>query len=239
MKGKNRPFFIKLVSFILLLILLLPLSGGWAQTDKVVLLTFDDGPDSRYTPEILSTLKENDIKALFFVIGSQIEANPGLFQIMIKQGHTIGNHTWNHRRIDKLAEQELIDEVLQTDESISFFTGKTTVYFRPPRGCYTKENEACLLALGKINLLWDLGLETSGETDPKALVDRLLKRMRNKRELILLLHDGNVDGNNRTPTVEALPLLIKELRRRGYRFLDPASHKGQQLILRHAEKYQR
>lgn len=223
----------KLAVVIILFILLAPLPSSWAVTGKYVLLTFDDGPDSRYTPEILDTLKQYDIRAMFFIVGKQGRDNPELLRRLVAEGHTIGNHTFDHGSIEKMAGEELQAQVLMTDSVVKIADGLLPLFFRPPAGHYNKNNAHALKELGKQTLLWDLGLEKSGERDPAALVARLLQRARDRRQLILLLHDGSVDGNDRTATVKALPLLIESLKEQGYVFIDPSTPEGKEFILFH------
>lgn len=120
------------VGAILLFFLLLPLAGSATVGAKQVLLTFDDGPDPRYTAEILDILQEHKIKGLFFVLGKQVEENPWLLDRLLAEGHTIGNHTYDHRGIKKMTAKGLETEVAATDSLIEKAGGPAAVYFRPP-----------------------------------------------------------------------------------------------------------
>lgn len=91
--------------------------------------------------------------------------------------------------------------------------------------------------MGKRMLLWDLGLERSGMADPAALVERLVERARGRQQLILLLHDGNVDGNDRAATVKALPMLIEKLKEQGYTFIDPGTPQGEDFMNLYSRGY--
>ena len=195
---------------------------------KKVLLTFDDGPNPLYTPQILSILDEHQIKAVFFVVGEAVEQHPEILRTMDEKGHIIGNHTFSHRAIDSISEERLIEEVYKTDEVILNLTGKTPAYFRPPTGAYGKEQAEILQALDKCVLMWDYGLEKRDKTDPQEMVDYLIKRIWYRQKVILLLHDGDPrNRHDRTPTVEALPMLIAQLQEKGYAFVDPGSEEGQ------------
>ena len=125
------------------------------------------------------------------------------------------------------------------DHAIERVSGITPTYFRPPRGCYTKENHRTLDELGKTTVLWDIGLEKTAIKEPVTLVSHLLSRVGGRQELLLLFHDGNVDGNDRGATVKALPLLIEELIARGCIFMDPASDEGKAYLAKYAAENQR
>lgn len=242
-RGGGRPLKKKTISRLLVLtaltvLLLLPQTGSVSPANRNILLTFDDGPNPRYTPEILAILRQNDIRAIFFVVGEQAEANPELLRQILSEGHTLGNHTYDHAGIHRMTAHQLQSQVLQTDKAIHSITGVVPTYFRPPRGHYTKENHHALQQLGKCTVLWDLGLEKKLITRPDQLVTHLLSRIGGRKELILLLHDGSVDKNDRTLTVEALPILIHRLSSMGCTFVDPGSKEGQAYLSRYASNNQ-
>lgn len=205
-----------------------------------VLLTFDDGPDPRYTPQILSILREHGIKAVFFVVGKQVLENPELLQEIASDGHLLANHTFTHASIDRMTPEELLAELRRTDAAVAEIAGKSMHWFRPPRGLYTDENYMILQNEGKEVLMWDAGLEKENITEPARLVINLIKRVSGRRSMVLLLHDGNPHNNrDRAGTVEALPMLINELQQMGCAFIDPSSTEGNDFMRTYASVNQR
>lgn len=133
-----------------------------------------------------------------------------------------------------------MEEVRRTDSIVAEITGENLRWFRPPRGFYTERNYLTLQQAGKVVVMWDAGMEKERIKEPAALVDYLTFRVKGKDNLVLLLHDGDPDNSHdRTTTVEALPLLIDELRRLGYSFVDPSSVEGQEFISSYAVTHQR
>lgn len=204
---------------------------GLGDYSKRVILTFDDGPNPEYTQLILDELAKHQIKVIFFVVGSEIELYPDLVKEIDRQGHFLGNHTYSHRSISNLSQEELEDELLACNNIVEQLTGQRMSFFRPPRGLYTKQNIKNIQDLGFKNLMWDVGLEKQTIKDPRMLVDHLMSRIKGKKNLIVLLHDGDVEGrHSRELTVKALPLLIESLKKEGYKIVDPKSKEGQEII---------
>jgi peptidoglycan-N-acetylglucosamine deacetylase len=88
-----------------------------------IALTFDDGPDPRTTPPVLDTLREHGVKATFFVVGSQVEENPGLLRRIVREGHTIGNHTYDHANMSNLNPDEMRSELRNTQKAVDDAVG--------------------------------------------------------------------------------------------------------------------
>ena len=107
-------------------------------------LTFDDGPDSRYTPVLLDGLKERKVHASFFLLGEKIGQYPELVQRMQEEGHLVGNHTYHHVQLDKLNEAEAREEILKTNNLIYETIGVYPQYMRPPFGAWKKNLELCV-----------------------------------------------------------------------------------------------
>jgi len=180
--------------------------------EKMVALSFDDGPDSRFTPEVLKILESYGVKATFFVVGSQAEKKPGLALEIDRQGHELANHTWTHPQMKELDPGQLLSEVASTNLLINRLTGKQNNYFRPPRGELTPGDQADLQRLGFTIVMWAVCLENSQAVTPGQMSARVLKNIAPGE--IILLHDGLLD---RTKTVQALPLLLEGLKDKGYR----------------------
>ncbi|MGO4370469.1 polysaccharide deacetylase family protein [Paenibacillus sp. MCAF20] len=102
------------------------------EEQKVIALTFDDGPDKRYTPAILDILKEKGVKATFFVVGLQVNKSPEVLERIVKEGHEIGNHTYNHKDLSKLGKDTILKEINDSDKLIKDAVGFTPVLFRAP-----------------------------------------------------------------------------------------------------------
>jgi peptidoglycan/xylan/chitin deacetylase (PgdA/CDA1 family) len=182
--------------------------------EKVIALTFDDGPWQKTTLEVLDILKQNNIKATFFWVGEPLQSYPQIAQEVVAEGHAIGNHTWHHwyRHMD---EATATHEVEDTEELIYKITGIKTSIFRPPGGFlhngladYAKKHQYVIT-------MWSV---TSADTDwhaqPPAFVNNVLKGA--KPGAIVLMHDG---GGNHSKTVQALPQIIAGLKQQGYRFV--------------------
>src|SRR5690606_12208163 len=99
-------------------------------------LTFDDGPSAKHTPRILDLLDTHDAKATFFVVGQQVPGNEALLRRMHASGHEIGNHTWNHRKINELTPQELKDDIARTQQVVAEAGVPAPRLFRPPYGLF-------------------------------------------------------------------------------------------------------
>lgn len=182
------------------------------QTKRPVLaLTFDDGPDPTWTPQVLAILKQRHVPATFFMVGKMVRAHPKFAQ-MVKTAHfPIGNHTWSHPRKPRepQAELERTDAILQTTLGI-----KTTL-FRPPYGIMDNGLARVALSRGQDVIDWNsLGADWDHHATARSIASKVLRGA--KTGGITLLHDG---GGNRSQTVAALPYIIETLRRRGYRFV--------------------
>jgi cellulose synthase/poly-beta-1,6-N-acetylglucosamine synthase-like glycosyltransferase/peptidoglycan/xylan/chitin deacetylase (PgdA/CDA1 family) len=190
--------------------------------EKVLALTFDDGPDDRFTPQILDILKSRQVPATFFVVGSQAERLPGLLKRTYADGHEIGNHTYSHPNLAATSLERTRLELNATQRIIQHAVGVSTILFRPPYHADTEPQtpeEVAPLAqaqrLGYVTVAeridprdWEAGVTAD------AIVAEVLAERENGR--IIGLHDG---GGDRSATVEALPRLIDELQTAGYRFV--------------------
>ncbi|NMG61080.1 polysaccharide deacetylase family protein [Geitlerinema sp. P-1104] len=185
----------------------LPLAPG----DRAIALTFDDGP-SPYTAQILDILRDHDILASFFVLGRIISTYPELLQRIVAEGHILGNHTWSHPYNIKshgLASQE----IEQTAELIYQYTRVRTQLFRPPGGYLTNALTPYAAAQNYAITMWSVDSSDYFLTR-EGIIERVLRGVH--PGAIVLLHDG---GGPRHHTVAALPVIIEELRERGYEFV--------------------
>ena len=189
-----------------------------------VILTFDDGPDPLYTPQILDILKKEKVPATFFIVGLQAENNIPLLQRIYNEGHEIGNHTFTHPNIATVSLERAATEMESTRLLIEAVTGRSTVLFRAPYNADsepTGEDELKPIALSKEQNYYTVGESidpNDWQTGAKAdsIYARTIDQYRaNPEKGIILLHDA---GGNRQATVEALPLIIKYFKNKGIQF---------------------
>lgn len=181
--------------------------------DKVIALTFDDGPAPKYTQQILEILKQQNIKATFFCVGEMVHYFPQLAKQEVAEGHVIGNHTWHHW-LQKMNSEVAANEIESTATAIFEATGVKTSLFRPPYGAlnngvadYAKKNNYAIL-------MWSDDSEDYRRPSVSKLVNNVLREA--KPGGMVLMHDG---GGNRAQTVAALPKIIDALKKRGYKFV--------------------
>jgi peptidoglycan/xylan/chitin deacetylase (PgdA/CDA1 family) len=177
---------------------------------KVIALTFDDGPDSDFTEAILDILKQKQVKATFFVIGKNASQNPSLLRRMITEGHEIGNHGYTHNYNQRI----LTDELKQTDQSVYSATGTHTHFYRPPGGYVTKSQIEMIKDQGYVVTLWSVDSRDWRRPGVDGIVSNVVQKA--FPGAIVLLHDG---GGYRSQTVLALEQVIDQLNAEGYRFV--------------------
>jgi cellulose synthase/poly-beta-1,6-N-acetylglucosamine synthase-like glycosyltransferase/peptidoglycan/xylan/chitin deacetylase (PgdA/CDA1 family)/spore germination protein YaaH len=198
-----------------------------------IALTFDDGPDPVWTPRILDILKQENVKAAFFVLGENGQANPDLIKRIVAEGHEIGNHSFTHPNLAEVPRQVTDLELNATQRLIESVTGRSTRLFRAPyfgdaEPRTPDEIDPTVQAqdLGYISVGLHLDPDDWQLTDPDGtphtadeMVEQVLTQAAittpEERGNIVLMHDG---GGDRSATIEALPKLIHELRARGYQF---------------------
>lgn len=190
--------------------------------DKKVAISFDDGPDPKYTGKVLDILNEYDVKAAFFLIGQNASMHPSLTKEIYDGGHEIGSHTFTHKDITSLSDAELEFELNSTQRVIQGITGHSAVMFRPPFLAINElpgelPTEDVLKRFLKIQ---ELGYTVvSATVDPQdwsgktadEIFNDTINRVQNGRTI--LLHDS---GGDRTPTLEALPRIIEWLKTNDY-----------------------
>ncbi len=180
---------------------------------RCVALTFDDGPDPRYTPSILNILRQYGVKATFFQVGRQVDAYPELARAVAAQGHVIGNHTYSHPYLDHESGPEVAQEMARGERSLETALHLRSYLFRPPRGDWDPVIFRECRREGDHLILWTLALDHHTVHTPQAMAARALRLIRPGS--VLLLHDGA--DSKRGVTVQALPILLAGLRARGYR----------------------
>lgn len=186
--------------------------------DKNAYLTFDDGPDAKITPKILDVLKENNVKATFFINGVWAADYPGLVRRMQEEGHTIGNHTYSHKMESVYRNwSNLKSEIDKTNEIIYKLTGEKCAIFRAPGGSKPYLSKEYVANIHKMGMkIYDWNCDTKDwRKDSSSSILSSVKNVPMKKELIIILHSRK----DRASTLEALPGIIKYLNEKQYNIL--------------------
>jgi peptidoglycan/xylan/chitin deacetylase (PgdA/CDA1 family) len=184
--------------------------------EKVVALTFDDGPDPATTPAVLTSLAKHDVPATFFVVGQHAEAHPALLQKISAAGHELGNHSYSHRDFNHASGAEIRDEIRRTNQIIHQISGQQPVLFRPPGGYLSNEmiritqEEKVIVAYWS----WETDSKDWRSSNSQSIADHITGHIAPGQ--IIILHDG---GKNGLTTARAVDLMIKVLQQKGYRFV--------------------
>ena len=179
-----------------------------------IALSFDDGPHPRLTPMILSILEEYGIKATFFMVGENVGYYPAAARAVAEAGHEIGNHTFSHRKFDKLGEEELRCEIFSCEEAIGKVSDAPVRFIRPPEG---QMSDSMRKVIGELNyrvILWDVDTRDWAHTSPEAISRHIMDTV--QAGDIILMHD--FIGYN-SPTPAALRIVIPALLERGFHFV--------------------
>lgn len=184
------------------------------EDQKAVLLTFDDGPSSQWTPPILEILKQEQCKAVFFVTGKGAEENSSLIKDLHDAGMEIGVHSYFHLPLPLLSTKSIEREIKETAVVIEKATGKKPKYFRPPWGLFNKQVLNTASKYGLKTMLWSSSSQDWRLKNSDKIVKTALKKLDSGG--ILLFHDGCKKKASRKPTVEALPHVIKQLEESGF-----------------------
>lgn len=200
------------------------LTGYWQawptlHNEAVVALTFDDGPNPVYTPQVLDILEAYNAKATFFVTGTSVSRHPEIARQIVTHGHEIANHSMHHEyKLPFLLPHQLFHDYRVTQDTIYNTTGVVPRLYRAPHGRISPWMGLILHRAGATIIGWDIWPKDLQGPAAEALVQRTLDQV--KPGSIILLHDG-LDLNqkaNRDMVVQALPHLIEELQGLGYRF---------------------
>jgi peptidoglycan/xylan/chitin deacetylase (PgdA/CDA1 family) len=189
-----------------------PAQAAWAQPQCAagyVRLTFDDGPSATATPDVLDTLAKRGAVATFFVTGQMTAARPDIVRRARKEGHRIGNHSWNHPRLTTLDRSQVASQLRRTNEVIEQATGESPTEWRPPYGATSDLVEAARDVGLNSMVLWTVDPRDWADPPATTVWDRVLQAVRPGS--IVLLHDAT--GRN---TPAALPMILDGLAERGY-----------------------
>ena len=186
-----------------------------ANTDeKVIALTFDDGPHPLYTPKILDILKKHNAKATFFVIGRNAEIYEALTKRIYDEGHELGNHTYSHLTSKDGNSNSLNKELVKTGEIIKRITSSPPTLFRPPTGYCNNTTVRCASKLNYKIIVWTIDTRDWAHNSVDNIVNTVLKQA--KSGSIILMHDYITKPS---PTPEALEIILSRLTEKGYSFV--------------------
>ena len=190
-----------------------------APTDELrIALTFDDGPHALSTPRVLDVLKAFDVPATFFLVGKNIKSHLQVARDVVKAGHEIGNHTYNHMRLSFLAEAKIRDEIIRTDDLIRNIDGAEPRFLRPPFGLFTKRVLDIVEGLGYQTVVGDVYPRDPHHPGKKKIVERVVRK--SAPGSVIILHDGGNRRNvDRSETIEAIKEIIPRLKEKGFIFV--------------------
>ncbi len=201
-----------------LTLFILSLSAGAEQVrrsspdEKLIALTFDDGPHVEYTLEILDLLEEHGATATFFIIGENAEKHPDLIKKIVNSGCEVGNHTWSHKYLDTLSESEIRDEISKAHDIITTLTGSSPTLFRAPGG---RVNDTVLKVadeFGYTSVLWSRDTRDWACPGIESVISSALDGV--EKGDIILFHDYNARNS---PTPAALGKILPRLQDEGYK----------------------
>ncbi|MEM8901874.1 MAG: polysaccharide deacetylase family protein [Bacteroidota bacterium] len=191
--------------------------------EKIVALTFDDGPHPEATPALLDVLDSLDIKATFFTSGKHVALYPDILLETSQRGHEIGNHAWEHQALYHFSQEIPLKEIQETNELIEKITGTSPTLFRPP---YLVQGVGVKKILEKFSLL-SVGARVHGsdweDQTPTVIAEKVLSSMGPGE--IIVLHDGDGDAKggesqkSRMGSVEAVKIIGENLLKEGYQFV--------------------
>jgi peptidoglycan-N-acetylglucosamine deacetylase len=177
-----------------------------------IAMTFDDGPSPETTPRLLDILKQRNIKATFFMIGQNAQANPTIVQRILAEGHEIGNHSWTHPQLSKLSDDKVTEEITKTQTAIKNACGYTPVLLRPPYGAITaRQKEWIEKQFGLSVIIWSVDPFDWKRPGASVIEERILAGAR--PGAIILSHDIHKQ------TVDAMPATLDALAAKGFKFV--------------------
>lgn len=185
-------------------------------SDKIVALTFDDGPTAKHTESTLSVLRERNVRATFFITGRETENNLLYAKRIVLDGHELGNHSYSHRRMILIAPSNVRDEIERTDAAIRTAGHQGDIHFRPPYGHKLAALPWYLNKNDRVTITWNI--EPESYVDIATSAERIATHVVENVQpgSIILLH---VMYDSREESRKAVPLVIDRLRVRGYRFV--------------------
>ncbi|WP_405652338.1 polysaccharide deacetylase family protein [Streptomyces sp. RK9] len=187
---------------------------------RSMVLSFDDGPDPRYTTDILRTLRRHDARAMFFVCGEMAAAHPDLLRAMVDDGHVIGNHTWSHPLLPRLSRASIRRQMERTCDIVDATVGRPPEWFRAPYGAWNRAAFELGAELGMEPLAWTVDTLDWRTPGTGTIVRRVLGGA--GPGVVVLSHDA---GGDRSQSVQALRAYLPELLDAGYRLTVPSRYR--------------
>lgn len=183
-----------------------------------IALTFDDGPDPRFTEDVLDVLQQYGVPATFFVMGSRAVAYPEIVERMRNEGHIVGNHTYFHPNLVKEGSIPTLErEVSRTEDTLLDIIGYRTTLFRPPYGFLYNELVEKLAEMEYSVIGWSVDSLDWQEDPPEVIASMVVDNV--EPGAIILMHDGADWDGDRTNTIESLHQIIPTLQEQGYEFV--------------------
>lgn len=183
----------------------------------LVALTFDDGPAPGTTRRLVRILRERRVPATFFMVGSRVRSAPGAARRVHRAGFAIGNHTWSHPMLTRLSDAAIRSEVRRTARELRSHGIRPSPLMRPPYGSIDPRVRGVLRDVGVVPVMWDVDSRDWRGGSARQIADSILRQLRPDRSNIVLQHDG---VRNSPASVDAVPIVVREARRRGYCFAE-------------------
>jgi peptidoglycan/xylan/chitin deacetylase (PgdA/CDA1 family) len=181
---------------------------------KMVALTFDDGPDRINTPKIIAALKQKNVKGTFFFVGQKVQKYPDIVKSAYNNGNVIANHSFYHHELPKETVAEIHQDLEKTSEAIRKVIGRSPALLRPPYG----ETDTKLVSVAKKDhykiILWSIDTLDWSQREKSHIQKNVFDNVRNGD--IILMHSDE----DKTETAKAVPVIIDELKRRGFQIVD-------------------
>jgi len=188
-----------------------------ATGDKIIYLTFDDGPFPPWTSQVLDLLAQNNAKVTFYQIGQQVGRNTDLLQQQMAAGHALGNHTWDHSSLSGISQatfNQLIMSTQQAQQAAGAYTWAQPWCMRPPYGATDSNTRTWAGQMGYSTNLWTIDTTDWSLPGTRQIIDHVLANVRSGS--VILMHDG---GGNRSQTVDAIRVLLPQLTQAGWQFV--------------------
>ncbi|MFD0699059.1 polysaccharide deacetylase family protein [Paenibacillus sp. GCM10027628] len=185
--------------------------------EKKVALTFDDGPDSRFTPKVLDALKANEVKATFFLLGAKASAHPDMVKRIVREGHVIGNHSYSHANMPKLTVEKFQNQIESTENVLQSLTGYAPKLIRPPYGAISEEQVKWVADHHYMIVNWNVDSLDWKSLKSEQVLQNIIKQT--KPGSIILQHSGGGDSQDLSGTVQAIGPLVSKLKAAGYTFV--------------------
>lgn len=191
--------------------------SGSKDTRKLIALTFDDGPDSKYTPKVLDILKERGVRSTFFLVGPQVSKYPDTAKRILDEGHSIGNHSWSHKDLKTMTPEQVAGEIDRTQQEIADATGYTPQLMRAPYGSISTSLLDALHERDMSHVYWTIDTRDWAGTS----IADMRKNVTDHAQpgAILLMHSFGGRKNALDNTLKLLPQIIDDLSKEGFTFV--------------------